>query len=121
MATFNQATIVGNVTRDPEVRYTPKGTAVCEISVAVNKTYTTDEGEKKEDTTFVDVVLWGKLAEITKEYVKKGRLVLVAGELQQETWQDKETGKNRSKLQIKADTIQFLSPPPTPKEDSGRE
>ena len=73
MANLNKVLLLGNVTRDPEVRYTPKGSAVCDLGVAVNRAYTTDSGEKREEVTFVDVTLWGRTAEVASEYLKKGQ------------------------------------------------
>src|SRR5207249_8151670 len=77
MASFNKVILLGNLTRDPEVRYTPKGSAVCDLGIAVNRVYTTDSGERREDVTYVDVVLWARLAEIAGEYLKKGRPVFI--------------------------------------------
>src|SRR3989442_15291348 len=81
MASFNKVILLGNLTRDPEVRYTPKGSAVCDLGIAVNRVYTTDSGEKREEVTYVDVVLWARLAEIAGEYLKKGRPVFIEGRL----------------------------------------
>lgn len=108
MASLNKVMLIGNLTRDPEVRYTPKGTAVTDIGLAVNRNYTTDNGEKREETTFVDVTLWGRQAEIAGQYMKKGRPVYVEGRLQMDTWQDKQTGQNRTRLKIVGDAFQFL-------------
>ena len=82
MASFNKVILLGNLTRDPEVRYTPKGSAVCDLGIAVNRTYTLDNGEKREEVTYVDVTLWARLAEIAGEYLKKGRPVFIEGRLQ---------------------------------------
>ncbi len=98
MASYNKVMLLGNLTRDPEVKYTPKGTAVTELGLAVNRTYTTDGGEKREETTFVDITMWGRQAEIAGEYLKKGRPLFVEGRLQLDTWDDKQTGQKRSKL-----------------------
>ncbi len=89
MASFNKVMLLGNLTRDPEVKYTPKGSAVTDLGLAVNRTYTTDGGEKREETTFVDVTMWGRQAEIAGEYLKKGRPLFVEGRLQLDTWDDK--------------------------------
>ena len=86
MASYNRVVLLGNCTRDPEVKYTPKGTAVTELGLAVNRYYSTDGGEKREETTFVDVTLWGRPAEIAGEYIKKGRPVMIEGRLQLDTW-----------------------------------
>jgi single-strand DNA-binding protein len=122
MANLNRVLLIGNLTRDPDLRYTPKGTAVTEIGLAVNRVYTGEDGERKEETTFVDVTLWARLAEIAGQYLKKGRPVFVEGRLQLDTWDDKQTGQKRSKLRVVAENIQLLgsrqegelptSPPP---------
>ena len=88
MANVNKVILIGNLTRDPEVRYTPKGTAVAELGLAVNRTYSTDGGEKREETTFVDITLWGRTAELAGQYLNKGRPVYIEGRLQMDTWQD---------------------------------
>jgi len=108
MASFNKVILLGNLTRDPEVRYTPKGSAVCDLGVAVNRQYTLDSGEKREEVTFVDVVLWSRLAEIAGEYLKKGRPVFIEGRLQLDTWDDKQSGQKRSKLRVIGETMQLL-------------
>src|SRR5689334_13459114 len=108
MASFNKVILLGNLTRDPEVRYTPKGSAVCDLGLAVNRSYTMDSGEKREEVTFVDVVLWSRLAEIAGEYLKKGRGVFIEGRLQLDTWDDKQTGQKRSKLKAVGEHLQLL-------------
>jgi single-strand DNA-binding protein len=108
MASFNKVILLGNLTRDPEVRYTPKGSAVCDLGIAVNRSYTLDSGEKREEVTFVDVVLWSRLAEIAGEYLKKGRPVFIEGRLQLDTWDDKQSGQKRSKLRVIGETMQLL-------------
>ncbi len=108
MANLNKVMLIGNLTRDPEVRYTPKGTAVTDIGLAVNRQYSTDEGERREETTFVDVTLWGRQAEIAGQYMKKGRPIYVEGRLQMDTWEDKQSGQKRSRLKIVGDSFQFL-------------
>ncbi|HEY0369726.1 MAG TPA: single-stranded DNA-binding protein [Chthoniobacterales bacterium] len=108
MASFNKVILIGNLTRDPEVRYTPKGTAVAEIGLAVNRVYTTDSGEKREEATFVDVTLWGRTAEIAGEYLKKGRPVFIEGRLQLDTWDDKQSGQKRSKLRVVGEGMQLI-------------
>ena len=108
MASFNKVILLGNLTRDPEVRYTPKGTAVTELCMAVNRVYTAENGEKREDTTFVDVTLWGRTAEIAGEYLKKGRPVFIEGRLQLDTWDDKQSGQKRSKLKVVGEGLQLL-------------
>jgi single-strand DNA-binding protein len=111
-ANFNRVIIVGNLTRDPEVRYTPGGTAVSEITLATNRTwFDKNSNEKKEETTFVDVTLWGRQAEVAGEYLSKGRSILIEGYLKTDSWDDKETGKKRSKLKVVAETLQMLGGP----------
>jgi single stranded DNA-binding protein len=100
MASFNKVILLGNLTRDPEVRYTPKGSAVCDLGIAVNRVYTTEGGERREEVTFVDVVLWARLAEIAGEYLKKGRPIFIEGRLQMDSWDDKQTGQKRTKLRV---------------------
>jgi single-strand DNA-binding protein len=108
MANLNKVLLLGNVTRDPEVRYTPKGSAVCDLGVAVNRAYTTESGEKREEVTFVDVTLWGRTAEVASEYLKKGRPVFIEGRLQMDTWDDKQTGQKRTRLRVVAENMQLL-------------
>lgn len=111
-ASFNKVILLGNLTRDPEVRYTPKGSAVCDLGLAVNRVYSTEGGEKREEVTFVDIVLWARLAEIAGEYLKKGRPVLIEGRLQLDTWDDKTSGQKRSKLRVIGETMQLLGSRP---------
>jgi single-strand DNA-binding protein len=108
MANLNRVLLIGNLTRDPEVRYTPKGTAVVDIGVAVNRVYSGEDGEKKEETTFVDVTLWGRQAEIAGQYLKKGRPVFIEGRLQLDTWDDRQTGQKRSRLRVVCENMQLL-------------
>jgi single-strand DNA-binding protein len=112
MASFNKVILLGNLTRDPEVRYTPKGSAVCDLGIAVNRVYTTEGGERREEVTFVDVVLWARLAEIAGEYLKKGRPVFIEGRLQMDSWDDKQTGQKRSKLRVVGESMQLLGSRP---------
>jgi single-strand DNA-binding protein len=107
MASFNKVILAGNLTRDPELRYTPKGTAVARITLAVNRTYTV-EGEKKEEVSFVDVDVWGRQAEVIAQYMKKGRPLLVEGRLKQDTWEDKNTKQKQSKLKVVLESFSFL-------------
>lgn len=108
MASFNRVMIMGNLTRDPEVRYTPKGTAVTDIGLAVNRYFSGDGGERQEETTFVDVTLWGRTAEVAGQYLQKGRPVFIEGRLQMDTWQDKATGQNRSRLKVVGESMQLI-------------
>jgi single-strand DNA-binding protein len=101
MASFNRVILMGNLTRDPQVRYIPSGSAVAEISLAVNRTWFDKQtNSRKEEVTFVDVTLWGRDAEVAGEYLTKGRSVLVEGRLSLDTWDDKATGQKRSKLKV---------------------
>ena len=108
MANLNKVMLIGNLTRDPEIKYTPKGSAIAELGLAINRYYTTESGEKKEETTFVDVTLWGRQAEIAKEYLGKGKPVYIEGRLQLDTWDDKQTGQKRSKLRVTGEQMQLL-------------
>jgi single-strand DNA-binding protein len=112
MANFNKVILAGNLTRDPELRYTPKGTAVAKIGLAINRTWRTETGEQKEEVTFVDVDAFGKTAETIGQYFKKGRPILIEGRLRYETWEDKQTNQKRSKLGVVMEGFQFM--------DSGR-
>ena len=104
--------LIGNVTRDPEIKYTPKGSAVTDLGIAVNRVFTPDGGEKREETTFVDVTLWGRQAEIAGEYCKKGRSIYIEGRLQLDSWEDKASGQKRSKLRVVGENFQLLGPRP---------
>ena len=108
MANLNKVMLIGNLTRDPELRYTPKGTAVAELGMAINRVWSNDQGQRQEDTTFVDVTLWGRQAELAQQYLGKGRPVYIEGRLQMDTWEDKNTGQKRSKLKVVGENMQFL-------------
>ena len=108
MPNLNKVMLMGNLTRDPEIKYTPKGTAIAELGLAVNRVYTTDQGERREETTFVDVELFGRQAEIAGEYLKKGRPVFIEGRLKLDTWDDKTTGQKRSKMRVVGEMLQLL-------------
>ena len=109
MANLNKVILIGNLTRDPELRYTPQGSAICDMGLAINRQYTTNDGVKKEEVCFVDITAWGRQAETCNRFIKKGSQIFVEGRLKLDSWQDKETGKNRSKLNVVAERIQFLS------------
>lgn len=111
MASFNKVILVGNLTRDPELRYTPKGTAVAKIGLAVNRVWTSETGEKKEEVTFVDIDMFGRTAENVAQYMRKGSPLLVEGRLRLDQWDDKQTGQKRSKLGVVAESVQFLGSP----------
>ena len=108
MASLNKVMLIGNLTRDPEVRYTPKGSAVCDMAIAVNRRYLTESGERQEEVTYLDIVLWGKQAELAGQFLAKGRSVFIEGRLQMDSWEDKATGQKRSKIKIVAENMQFL-------------
>jgi len=111
MASFNKVILVGNLTRDPELRYTPNGKAIAKIGLAVNRTWTSESGEKKEEVTFVDVDTFGRTAENVGQYMRKGSPILIEGRLRLDQWDDKQTGQKRSKLGVVAETVQFLGSP----------
>ena len=108
MASYNRVIMLGNLTRDPELRYTPSGTAVTDIGLAVNERRKNANGEWVEEVNFFDVTLWGRTAEVVSEYCGKGSPLFVEGRLKQDKWQDKTTGENRYKLKIIGDRIQLL-------------
>lgn len=110
MANLNIVILAGNLTQNPEVRYTPQGTAVAQFRLAVNRTYRTKDGQQKEEVCFVDIETWGRQAETCGEYLSKGRPVLVEGRLVLDTWENKE-GQKRSKHKVRANRVQFLGSP----------
>ena len=112
MANFNKVILAGNLTRDPELRYTPKGTAIARIGIAINRTWKDESGQNKEEVTFVDVDAWGRQAEVISQYLKKGRPILMEGRLKLDQWEDKNTHQKQSKLRVVLESFQFL--------DSGR-
>jgi len=119
MASYNKVVLMGNVTRDPEVRVTPKGTSIAKIGLAVSRKFSTESGEKKEETTFVDVDFIGKVSDVVSKYVKKGDPILIDGRLKLDQWEDKKTGEKRSKLGIFGENLQLLSRPSTPPTGGG--
>jgi single-strand DNA-binding protein len=124
MSSFNRVILMGNLTRDPELRYIPSGTAVCEFGLAVNRTWKDKDGNSKDEVSFFDCVAWARTAEVIAEHMKKGRPILIEGYLKQETWQDKNGGGNRSKVKIIVDRFSFVGgrsdaaggPPPAAEE-----
>lgn len=110
---------MGNVTRDPEIKYTAKGTAIAKLGLAISRKWSTESGEKKEETTFVDVDFAGKIAETVGKFVKKGDPIHVDGRLKLDQWDDKKTGEKRSKLGIWGEGMQFLNRASTPAEGGG--
>jgi single-strand DNA-binding protein len=108
MASFNKVILMGNLTRDPELRYTPKGTAVAKLGLAVNRSWRNAEGQQQDETTFVDVDAFGKQAETLGQYMQKGRPILIEGRLKLDQWEDKNTGQNRSKLGVILEKFSFV-------------
>ena len=108
MASFNKVILAGNLTRDPELRYTPSGKAIAKFGLAVNRNWTTDTGEKKEEVTFVDVDAFGRQAEVISQFMKKGRSLLVEGRLKLDQWDDKQTGQKRSRLGVVLESFSFI-------------
>jgi single-strand DNA-binding protein len=108
MASFNKVILAGNLTRDPELRYTPKGTAVAKIGLAVNRTWKNEAGESKEEVCFVDVDAFGRQAEVIAQYMRKGRPILVEGRLKLDTWEDKNTHQKQSKLKVVLEGFTFI-------------
>ncbi len=112
MRGFNRVILAGNLTRDPELRYTPKGTAVAQIGLAINRAWRDQEtNELREEVTFVDAEAWGRTAETIGQYMKKGSAILIEGRLKLDTWDDKQTQQKRSKLKVVIETSQFLGSP----------
>jgi len=108
MPNLNRVLLIGNATRDPATRYNPKGTAVADLSLAINRNWTDEQGQKQSETTFVEVTLWARIAEIAQQYIKKGNPVFIEGRLQLETWDDKQTGQKRSKLKVVGENLQLI-------------
>src|SRR3954447_7050067 len=115
MAQLNKVFLMGNLTRDPELRRLTNGTAVTDLGLALNRTYTGKDGEKREEVVFIDVTVWDRQAETCCQYLRKGRAVHVEGFLKMDSWDDKTTGEKRTKLKVQADRVQFLDR----KEDGG--
>ena len=111
MANLNKVFLMGNLTRDPELRYTSGGTSVCTLRLAVNRRFTTRQGENRDETLFIDVTVWGKQAEVCSQYLSKGRPIFIEGRLRQDTWTTND-GQKRSKIGVVADNFQFLGGAP---------
>jgi single-strand DNA-binding protein len=107
MASYNKVILIGNLTRDVEIRNTPSGTAVADLGLAINESYKPKDGKEVKTTIFVDVVVWGRQAETANQYLSKGSAVLVEGRLQQDSWET-DAGDKRTKMRIRADRVQFL-------------
>jgi single-strand DNA-binding protein len=108
MAYLNKVFLIGNLTRDPELRVTPKGTAICQFGLAVNRQFKDESGQTRDETTFVDIEAWGKQGELVSKYLTKGSPAMVEGRLKLDQWEDKQSGQKRSKLKIVLDNVQFL-------------
>ncbi|MGB0581587.1 MAG: single-stranded DNA-binding protein [Limisphaerales bacterium] len=108
MASFNKVILMGNLTRDPELRYTPNGKPIAKLGLAVNRTWRTEQGDQREEVTFVDVDVFGRTAENVGQYMRKGRPILIEGRLKLDQWEDRNTGQKRSKMGVVAETVQFL-------------
>lgn len=109
MAYLNKVFLIGNLTRDPELRTTPKGTAICQFGIAVNRQFKDESGATRDETTFVDIEAWGKQGELVAKYLSKGSLAMVEGRLKLDQWEDKQSGQKRSKLKVVLDNVQFLT------------
>lgn len=108
MANLNRVLLIGNLTRDPELRVTPKGTAICQFGLAVNRTFKDESGGNREETTFIDVEAWGKQGELISKYCTKGRPLFVEGRLKLDQWEDKTSGQKRSRMRVVLENFQFL-------------
>ena len=106
---FNKVILMGNLTADPELRTTPSGQNLASFTLAINRTWNNANGERQEETSFINCTAWGKTGETISKYVSKGRQLLVSGRLQQRTWQDKDTGKNRSAIDVVVEKFSFVS------------
>lgn len=111
MVTMNKVFLVGNLTRDPELRYTPQGTAVATLRMAVNNMFKGKDGQMQKDTCFINVVVWSKMAEVCNQYLQKGKPVLIEGMLQSRSWQGND-GQKRNVIEVRADRVQFLNSSP---------
>jgi single-strand DNA-binding protein len=111
MASFNKVILLGNLTRDPELRYTPKGQAVAKLGLAVNRSFKLESGETREEVTFIDVDAWGKQAELIGQYLRKGSPLFLEGRLKLDQWDDKTTGQKVSKLRVVMESFQFIGGP----------
>ncbi|MCK9595399.1 MAG: single-stranded DNA-binding protein [Candidatus Omnitrophica bacterium] len=112
MASLNKVLLMGNLTRDPELRYTPQGTAVVNLRMAVNRRYKNKSQELKDEVCFITAVVWNKMAETCNQYLHKGSPVYVEGRLQSRSWEDQATGKTRSVIEVRAERVQFLGQAP---------
>lgn len=108
MANLNRVLLIGNLTRDPELRVTPKGTAICQFGLAISRSFKDESGQTREEATFVDIEAWGKQGELIAKYCAKGRSLFVEGRLRFDQWEDKQSGQKRSKLKVVLENFQFL-------------
>ncbi len=108
MANLNRVLLIGNLTRDPELRVTPKGTAICQFGLAISRSFKDESGQTREEATFVDIEAWGKQGELIAKYCTKGRPLFVEGRLRFDQWEDKQTQQKRSKLKVVLENFQFL-------------
>ena len=108
MPSYNKVILIGNLTRDPELRYTPSGRAIAKLGLALNRSWKTETGETREEVTFVDVDAFGRQAEVLGQYLRKGRPVMVEGRLKLDQWDDKQTGQKRSRMGVVLESFQFL-------------
>ena len=112
MASLNRVFLMGNLTRDPELRYTPQGVPVCSATLAINYRWKAEDGTQKDEVTFLDCVAFARRAEVINEYARKGSLIMLAGRLKQDNWEDKQTGAKRSKIKMIVESFQFLGGKP---------
>ena len=109
MAYLNKVFLIGNLTRDPELRVTPKGTAICQFGLAVNRQYKDESGATRDETAFIDIEAWGKQGELCSKYLQKGSLAFIEGRLRFDSWEDKQSGQKRNKLKVVLENVQFLT------------
>ena len=109
MAYLNKVLLIGNLTRDPELRVTPKGTAICQFGLAVNRQYKDESGATRDETAFIDIEAWGKQGELVSKYLQKGSPAFIEGRLRFDSWEDKQSGQKRNKLKVVLENVQFLS------------
>ena len=108
MGGLNKVFLIGNLTRDPELRVTPKGTAICQFGLAVNRQYKDESGATRDETAFIDIEAWGKQGELCSKYLQKGSPAFIEGRLRFDSWEDKQSGQKRNKLKVVLDNVQFL-------------
>lgn len=108
MASYNKVILIGNLTKDPELRYTPSNAAICEFTAAVNRKWSGKDGVAKEEVSFIDCIAWARTAEVIAQYLKKGNPIMVEGRLTQDRWQDKNTGQSRSRVRVTVERFNFI-------------